>query len=51
MMPWLSPIKDNLEFLMGDKRNMDLYMDDGVIEIEALTYIRGPLYLQCLYYY
>jgi PhoH-like ATPase len=41
MMPWLSPIKDNLEFLMGDKRNMDLYMDDGVIEIEALTYIRG----------
>tara|TARA_R110000787_G_scaffold56213_4_gene129330 strand:- start:4016 stop:5329 length:1314 start_codon:yes stop_codon:yes gene_type:complete len=41
MLPWLSPIKDNLEFLMGDKRNMDLYMDDGLIEIEALTYIRG----------
>jgi len=41
MLPWISPIKDNLEFLMGDKRNMDLYMDDGLIEIEALTYIRG----------
>tara|TARA_R110000824_G_scaffold185997_12_gene367120 strand:- start:2760 stop:4076 length:1317 start_codon:yes stop_codon:yes gene_type:complete len=41
MLPWLSPIKDNLEYLMGDKKNMDLYIDEGVIEIEALTYIRG----------
>jgi len=41
MLPWLSPIKDNLEFLMGDKKNMDMYMEEGMIEIEALTYIRG----------
>jgi PhoH-like ATPase len=41
MLPWLSPIKDNLEFLMGDRKNMDLYVDEGMIEIEALTYIRG----------
>ena len=41
MIPWLSPIKDNLEHLMGDKKMLDLYMNDGIIEIEALTYIRG----------
>jgi len=41
MIPWLSPIKDNLEFLMGDKKTLDMYIDDGIIEIEALTYIRG----------
>ena len=42
MIPWLSPIKDNLEYLLGaDKKMLDLYVDDGIIEIEALTYIRG----------
>ena len=41
MMPWIAPIQDNLEFLMGDKKNLDLYMGEGMIEIEALTYIRG----------
>jgi PhoH-like ATPase len=41
MIPWLSPIKDNLEYLFGDKKMLDLYMNDGIIEIEALTYIRG----------
>jgi len=41
MIPWLSPIKDNLEHLMGDKKTLDMYVDDGTIEIEALTYIRG----------
>jgi PhoH-like ATPase len=42
MMPWLAPIRDNLEFLMGGDKNMlDMYFDKGVIEIEALTYIRG----------
>ena len=41
MIPWLSPIKDNLEYLMGDKKMLDLYINDGTIEIEALTYIRG----------
>ena len=41
MRPWLMPIQDNLEFLMGDKRTLDMYIDDGIIEVEALTYIRG----------
>ena len=43
MRPYLSPIQDNLEFLMsGDDRKMlDEYLKDGTIEIEALTFIRG----------
>jgi len=35
------PIQDNLKFLMGDRANMQMYMEKGKIEIEALTYIRG----------
>ena len=41
MEPWLSPIKDNLEYLLGDRKMLDLYFDDGTIEVEAMTYIRG----------
>ena len=41
MAPWLSPIKDNLEYLLGDRKMLDLYFDDGTIEVEAMTYIRG----------
>ena len=41
MHPWLMPIQDNLEFLMGDKTALSTYVGQGVIEIEALTYIRG----------
>ena len=41
MMPWLMPIQDNLKFLMGDKTSLEMYMEKGKIEIEALTYIRG----------
>ena len=42
MAPWVAPIQDNLQYLMGnDKITLDMYMDKGVIEIEALTYIRG----------
>jgi len=42
MSPWLRPIQDNLQFLMGDdKTTLELYMEKGKIEIEALTYIRG----------
>jgi PhoH-like ATPase len=42
MRPWLMPIQDNLDFLMnGKKNNMDLFFEDGTIQIEALTYIRG----------
>lgn len=42
MLPWLSPIQDNLQFLLGnDKAMLEQYMERGQIEIEALTYIRG----------
>ena len=42
MSPWLMPIQDNLQFLMGDdKVTLDIYRQKGTIEIEALTYIRG----------
>ena len=42
MTPWLAPIQDNLEYLMGnDKVTLGMYVADGTIEIEALTYIRG----------
>jgi len=42
MLPWLAPIQDNLQFLMGnDKATLDMYLENGTIEMEALTYIRG----------
>ena len=41
MLPWLMPIQDNLKFLMGDRSNLEMYMEKGKIEVEALTYIRG----------
>ena len=42
MLPWLAPIQDNLQFLMGDdKATLELYMDKGQIEVEAMTFIRG----------
>ena len=42
MLPWLSPIVDNLKFLLGnDKGTLESFIDNGLIEIEALTYIRG----------
>lgn len=42
MIPWLMPIQDNLQFLMGDDRStLEMYVEKGTIEIEALTYIRG----------
>ena len=42
MSPWLMPIQDNLQTLMGnDKMTLDIYMQKGTIEIEAITYIRG----------
>ena len=42
MLPWIAPIQDNLRFLMGnDKETVQMYVDSGAIEIEALTYIRG----------
>ena len=42
MMPWLAPIQDNLQFLMGnDKATLEMYMENGAIEVEAMTFIRG----------
>jgi len=42
MAPWLAPIQDNLEYLMGsDKLTLLDHIERGLIEIEALTYIRG----------
>tara|TARA_R110000824_G_scaffold197409_16_gene380900 strand:- start:10755 stop:12071 length:1317 start_codon:yes stop_codon:yes gene_type:complete len=42
MAPWVAPIQDNLQFLMGnDKETLEMYMRNGIIEVEALTYIRG----------
>jgi PhoH-like ATPase len=42
MAPWLAPIQDNLKFLTGnDQTTLEEYMDNGLIEMEALTYIRG----------
>ena len=42
MSPWIAPIKDNLQFLMDDdKEAMALYFSKGIIDIEAITYIRG----------
>ena len=42
MAPWLAPVQDNLKFLTGDDQTtLDDYMEKGLIEIEALTYIRG----------
>ena len=42
MLPWLAPIQDNLQFLLGDDKEMLAeYIKKGKIELEALTYIRG----------
>ena len=46
MAPWVAPIQDNLDTLFSNKENKDLdplahYKDKGVIQVEALTYIRG----------
>lgn len=63
MEPWISPIKDNLNYLMGSKRGnlarvrgtktdngwaktdnnayLSLMQEKGLIEIEAITFIRG----------
>lgn len=48
MAPWMQPIFDNLEFLMNAStgvsskmRNAQQLMEKKLIELEALTYIRG----------
>lgn len=40
--PWIQPIKDCLEIVVGkNKQTIDMLFDNGTIEIEAITYIRG----------
>ncbi len=48
--PWMQPIRDNLDFLMGasavagrakGKKDLQSLIDLGMIEVEPLTYIRG----------
>ena len=42
MRPWLMPIQDNIDFLLnGESKSMEMFFEDGTIQIEALTYIRG----------
>lgn len=51
MEPWIAPIKDNLRFLISQedggrktKSNdnvLNYYFEHGIIEVEALTFIRG----------
>ena len=42
MRPWLMPIQDNIDFLLnGKSKSMEMFFEDGTIQIEALTYIRG----------
>ena len=38
MSPWLRPIQDNLQFLLGnDKVTLEMYMQKGLIEVEAMA--------------
>ena len=39
MLPWLKPIQDNLQMVVGhDKTMLKTFMDKGQLEVEALTY-------------
>lgn len=46
--PWIAPIKDNLRFLMSHGKKtkqsedtLNIMFERGIIEVEALMYIRG----------
>lgn len=43
MKPWMAPLQDNIDLLFSDKGKnyFEMQRDAGVIEVEALTYIRG----------
>lgn len=48
MEPWIAPIKDNLRFLVTEGKKgkfndqiLQEYFDNGIIEVEAMTFIRG----------
>jgi len=45
MDPWVQPIYDNIEYLMGRRGKLDsmfhMWVEQGKIEIEAISYMRG----------
>jgi PhoH-like ATPase len=43
MAPWIQPIFDNIDIIYSGKSNsyIELMIDKGIIEVEAMTYIRG----------
>lgn len=43
MRPWMAPLQDNLELIFSSKgmQYLEMQRDAGLIEVEALTYIRG----------
>lgn len=45
MDPWIQPIYDNIEFLLGrhgkGREMFDMWIEKGLIEIEGITYMRG----------
>jgi len=43
MMPWMGPLYDNLDLIFSEKGRfyLDSCLNDGNIEIEPITYIRG----------
>ena len=38
---WIQGVTDNAEVLLGSKDSFNMYVEKGVIELEALTYLRG----------
>ena len=41
LQPWMAALNDNLELLIGDHRQLDMYKDEGLLQVESLTHIRG----------
>jgi PhoH-like ATPase len=41
LQPFISPIIDNLNFLFGAEEDLDLYLKKKIIEVEAVSFIRG----------
>lgn len=39
--PWMQPIFDNLEILLGPKSGHQELINQGLLQVEPLTYIRG----------
>lgn len=48
IMPWMASISDNLEFILGDKSALEEYLDDGTVELEAMSFMRGRSLNNCI---